>query len=112
MKVCLAIVNNHTAELLYPDRMTAQLAKAVHDKHSALAMETATSDSRKLEPTLENSEEMKSKDISIGHARVPSVYASDSLGGESGPVYRNELEINFAACRATNPSKGKGKRVR
>lgn len=125
MKVCVAVVNNHTAELLSPDRMTARLVKAVIDKkHSAAAMETATSDSRKLKPSLENSEEMKSKDcdyivltmitgssrnatpgdagISIGHARVPSIDASDPLGGESGPVYRNELEINFAVFRAGN----------
>jgi hypothetical protein len=126
MKVCVAIVNNHTAEVLSPDRMTARLTNAVNDKkHSAVAMETVTTDSRKLQPTLENSEEMKSKDcdyivltmvtgssryatpgdagISIGHARVPSVDASDPLGGESGPVYRNELEINFAVFRAGNP---------
>jgi hypothetical protein len=127
MKVCVAVVNNHTAELLFPDRMTARLVKAVNDKkHSAVPMETATSDSRKLQPTLENSEEMKSKDcdyivltmvtgssrhatpsgddgISIGHARVPSIDASDPMGGQSGPVYRNELEINFAVFRAGNP---------
>src|SRR5690348_8158305 len=126
MKICVAVVNNHTAELLSPDRMTARLAKAVNDKkHSAVAMETGTSDSRKLQPSLENSEEMKRKDcdyivltmvtgssrhatpgdtgISIGYARVPSVDASDPLGGESGPVYRNELEINFAVFRAGNP---------
>ena len=41
--------------------------------------------------------------ISIGHARVPSTDASDPLGGQSGPVYRNELEINFAVFRAGNP---------
>ena len=127
MKVCVAVVNNHSAELLSPDRMTSRLVQAVSDKkHSAVPMETATSDSRKLQPTMENSEEMKSKDcdyivltmvtgssrpdmssgdagISIGHARVPSVDASDPLGGQSGPVYRNELEINFAVFRAGNP---------
>jgi hypothetical protein len=37
--------------------------------------------------------------ISIGHARVPSIDASDPMGGESGPVYRRELEINFAVFR-------------
>lgn len=124
IKVCVAVVNNHTAELLSPDRMTARLAKAVSDKkHSAVPMQTATGDSRKLQPTLENSGEMKSKDcdyivltrvtgssrhatpdagISVG-ARVPSIDASDPMGGQSGPVYRNELEINFAVFRAGNP---------
>jgi hypothetical protein len=125
-KVCVAVVNNHTAELLSPDRMTARLVKALSDKkHSAVPMETATSDARNLHPTLENSEEMKSKDcdyilltlvtgssrnaapgdagISIG-ARVPSIDASDPMGGQSGPVYRNELQITFAVFKAGNPS--------
>jgi len=66
----------------------------------------------------ENSEEAKSKDcdymlltqiadpkarpldphspqISIG-GRVPSVDASDPMGGSSGPVYRDNLQISFA----------------
>ena len=126
-KVCVAVINNHTTDLLSPDRMTARLVKAVTDKKvSAVAMDSATGDSKNLNPTLENSEEMKSKDcgyivltmvtgssqhavpstdagISIGHARVPSTDASDPLGGQSGPVYRNELEINFAVFRAGNP---------
>ena len=68
-----------------------------------------TGSSIKLRPTLENSEEMKSKEcaylvltmvtgsskyaglsrdneISIGHARMPSIDASDLMGGQSGPV--------------------------
>ena len=126
-KVCVAVINNHTTELLSPDRMTARLVKAVTDKKlSTVAMDSATGDARNLRPTLENSEEMKGKDcdyivltmvtgsskyggpasdagISIGRARVPSIDASDSMGGSSGPVYRNEVEINFAVFRAGNP---------
>lgn len=121
-KVCVAIVNNQTAELLDQDRMTARLVKALADKKfSALAMDSVTGNSRDLRPTLENSHEMKDKDcdylvltmitgssnynspedreITIGHARVPSVDASDPMGGQSGPVYRNELKINFAVFR-------------
>jgi hypothetical protein len=104
--------------------MTARLVKAVTDKKfSAVAMDSATGDAKNLKPTLENSEEMKGKDceyivltmvtgsskypgpssgagISIGRAQVPSIDASD---GGSKPVYRNELEINFAIFRAGNP---------
>jgi uncharacterized protein GlcG (DUF336 family) len=123
-KVCVAVVNNHTAELLTPDRMTVRLVKAVSDKKlSAVAMDSSTGNSKELRPTLENSQEMKSKEcdyllltmvtgsskragsssdagISIGHARVPSTDASDPMGGQSGPVYRSELEVNFAVFRS------------
>jgi hypothetical protein len=36
--------------------------------------------------------------ISIG-GKVPSVDASDPLGGQSGPQYRENLEVNFAVFR-------------
>jgi hypothetical protein len=36
--------------------------------------------------------------ISIG-GRVPSIDASDPLGGSSGPVYRDNLKIGFALFR-------------
>jgi len=124
-KVCVAIVNNHTAELLDQDHMTARLVKALADKKlSAVAMDSSTGNSRDLRPTLENSQEMKDKEcdymvltmitgsstynspndseITIGHARIPSVDASDPMGGQSGPVYRNELSINFAVFRPGN----------
>ena len=45
---------------------------------------------------------MRGPDIS-GQHRVPSVDASDPMGGQSGPVYGDELEINFALFRAGNP---------
>jgi hypothetical protein len=34
---------------------------------------------------------------------VPSVDASDPLGGQSGPVYRDNLEVNFALFRSGTP---------
>ncbi len=125
-KLCVAVVNNRSPELLDQDRMTARLVKALADKKlSAVTMDSVTGNSKDLRPTLENSQEMKSKEcdylvltmvtkpyprdptsgdaqISIGHARVPSVDASDPMGGQSGPVYRNELNINFAVFRPGN----------
>jgi hypothetical protein len=107
--------------------MTARLVKAVSDKTlSAAAMDSTTGNSKELRPTLENSEEMKDKDcdylvltmvtgssshvnlprdpeVSIGSARVPSIDASDPMGGQSGPVYRDELNINFAVFRSGDP---------
>jgi hypothetical protein len=107
--------------------MTARLVSAVTDKKlSAVPMESATGDAKNLRPTLENAEEMKGKDcdyivltrvtgsskygspssetgISVGRAKVPSIDASDPMGGQSGPVYRNELEINYAVFRAGKP---------
>jgi len=79
---------------------------------------SSTTTDHKLHPTRQNSEEAKSKDcdymlltqiadpktrpldphspqISIG-GRVPSVDASDPMGGSSGPVYRDNLQISFA----------------
>ena len=94
-------------------------------KLTAIEMDSATGDAKQLRPTLENSEEMKrrgcdylvltqvsdpksnpteirSPEISIG-GRVPSTDASDPLEGSSGPVYRDNLEINFAVFRPGNP---------
>jgi hypothetical protein len=42
--------------------------------------------------------EPQSPEISIG-GRVPSVDASDPLGGSSGPVYRENLQVAFALFR-------------
>ena len=125
-KVCVAVVNNHTTQSLDPDRMTARLVRTITDnkkKLTAIGMDSATGDAKQLRPTLENSEEMKSREcdylvltqvsdpkneptelhspeISIG-GRVPSIDASDTLGGR--PVYRDNLEINFAVFRPGNP---------
>jgi hypothetical protein len=114
-KVCVAVVNNHTAELLSPDRMTVRLVKAVSDKKlSVVAMDSATGNSKELRPTLENSQEMKSKECDYllltmvtGSSKrgdspsiVPSTDASDPMGGQSGPVYRSEIEVNFAVFRS------------
>lgn len=123
-KVCVAIVNNQTAEPLDRDRMTVRLVKAIGDKKlSVMAMDSITGNSRDLRPTLENSHEMKDKEcdylvltrvlnpsdhpteirspqISIG-GRAPSTDASDRLGDQS--AYRENLQIDFALFRPRNP---------
>jgi hypothetical protein len=117
--LCVAMVTNLSARSALLDRLTERLAKDLREeKIKALAMESTTTTDAKLHPTRENGEEAKSKDcdymlltqivdpktrplepqspqISIG-GRVPSTDASDPLGGSSGPVYRENLQIGFA----------------
>jgi hypothetical protein len=118
--VCVAVVNNHTAQSLFVERMTERLARSLSgSKVKAVAMDSSTTGDRTLHPTAENGAELKrrecdylvltqvtdpkdhnptelrSPDISIGK-RTPSVDASDQLGGQSGSVYRDNLEVNFA----------------
>src|SRR6266496_2939227 len=84
-------------------------------------MDSATTNDRELHPTIENSGELKKREcdylvlthitdpraspaqtripeISIG-GKVPSVDAGDPLGGSSGPVHRDNLEVGFALFR-------------
>ena len=124
--VCVAVVNNHTTKSLDPERMTGRLVRSITEKNKviAIAMESSTGDAKQLRPTLENSAEVKrrecdyllltqvsdpqndptvlrSPEISIG-GRVPSTDASDPMAGQSGPAYRDNLQINFAVFRAGN----------
>jgi len=118
-KVCVATVSNMSGRSALVDRLTERLSKALRDdKINAMSMDSPTTTDHKLHPTPENGEESKSKEcdyilltqivdpktrpfdpqspqISIG-GRVPSVDASDPLGGSSGPVYRDNLKISFA----------------
>ncbi len=99
--------------------MTERLSKDLRDdKFNAVTMDSSTTTDYKLHPTRENGEEAKSHDcdyilltqiaepkkhpfapqgaqISIG-GKVPSTDASDPLGGSSGPVYRDNLQVSFA----------------
>ena len=117
--VCVATVTNMGARSAFVDRLTERLSKDLHEeKIKALAMESRTTTDAKLHPTQENGEEARSRDcdymlltqivdpktrpfdpqspqISIG-GRVPSTDASDPLGGSSGPVYRENVQISFA----------------
>jgi hypothetical protein len=121
-KVCVAIVANRTTKSLFVERMTERLTRGlVQNKLAAVTMDSATTNDRELHPTIENSGELKVRecdylvlthvtdpkthpaemripDISIG-GKVPSVDASDPLGGSSGPVYRDNLEVGFALFR-------------
>ena len=118
-KVCVAIVTNMSARAALVDRLAERLAKDLReDKINATAMDSTTTTDHKLHPTRENGDEAKSHDcdyilltqivdpktrpldppspqISIG-GKVPSVDASDPLGGSSGPVHRDNLQISFA----------------
>src|SRR5229473_775604 len=118
-KVCLATVSNVSARSALVDRLTERLAKNLKDeKIRAVAMDSNTTTDPKLHPTRENGEEAKARDcdymlltqivdpkahpfdpqspqISVG-GRVPSVDASDPMGGSSGPVHRDNLQVNFA----------------
>jgi hypothetical protein len=120
-KVCLATVSNTSALPALVDRLnlTERVAKDLRaDKINAMTMDSSTTTDRKLHPTRENGEEAKSKDcdymvltrimdpktrpfdpqspqISIA-GKALSVDASDPLGGSSGPVYRDNLQIGFA----------------
>ena len=121
-KVCVATVSNMSARSALVDRLTERLSKGLRDnKVNAISMDSSTTSDRKLHPTRENGEEAKSNEceymlltqivdpkahpyepqmpsISIG-GRVPSTDASDPLGGSSGPVYRDNLQINFTLFR-------------
>ena len=117
-KVCVATVSNMSPGPALVDRLTERVSKDLRDdKINAVTMDSTTTADHKLHPTRENGEEAKSKDcdyilltqivdpktrpfdpspqISIG-GKVPSVDASDPLGGSSGPVYRDNLQISFA----------------
>jgi hypothetical protein len=121
-KVCVALVSNMSASSALVDRLTERLSKGLREnKISAITMDSSTTSDRRLHPTRENGEEAKSNEcdymllteiidpkthpyepqmpgISIG-GRVPSIDASDPMGGSSGPVHRDNLQINFALFR-------------
>ncbi len=121
-KVCVALVSNRTTISLFVERMTERLTKSlVQNKLVAVTMDSATTNDRELHPTAANGEELKrlecdyvvltqvtkpkanlteprAPSITIG-GKVPSTDASDPMGGQSGPVYRDNLEIDFALFR-------------
>jgi hypothetical protein len=126
-RVCVALVSNRTTTSLFVERMTERLTKSlVQSKLAAVAMDSATTDDRELRPTLANGEELKRlqcdyvvltqvanpkpnlteprvPSIIIG-GKVPSTDASDPMGGQSGPIHRENLEIDFALFRPGKPS--------
>jgi hypothetical protein len=117
--VCVASVSNLSTRPSMLDRLAERLSSDLReDKIEVLTMESATTTDHKLHPTTENGEEAKSSNcdyilltqildpktvspvpqstqISIG-GKVPSIDASDPLGGSSGPVHRDNVQISFA----------------
>lgn len=116
------MVSNMSTRGALLDRLTERLSKGLRDnKISNLIMDSSSTTDYKLHLTVENGDEAKSKEcdyillsqivdpkahpedphpppISIG-GKVPSIDASDPLGGSSGPVYRDNLQLTFALFR-------------
>jgi hypothetical protein len=121
-KLCVATVGNASTTQAFVERLTERLTRSLkQNKINAVSMDSRTTDKRPLELSTDNGEEAKQKEcdyvllsqirdprqrpfepqppqISIG-GRVPSVEASDPLGGSSGPVYRENLQVFFALFR-------------
>ena len=121
-KVCVAVVANASATPAFVERLTERLSRSLkQNKINAVTMHSVTTDKYPLQLTTDIGEEVKKSEcdyvllsqirdprqhplesqppeISIG-GRVPSVDASDPLGGSSGPVYRENLQLAFALFR-------------
>jgi hypothetical protein len=123
-KLCVAAVSNASSVSADLDRLTERLVKALQRaKTKAVAMDSSSTMSRKLQPSRQNSEEADDKQCGYtlltqivenrahpaappvlrpGGPIVPSVDASDTMGGSSGPVYREEMQISFALFRTSH----------
>ena len=121
-KVCVAGVANASTTAALVERLTERLAQSLkQDKVNVVVMDSRTPEKYPLALSTEIGQEIQEKDcdyallsqirdpkqhpfepqppqISIG-GRVPSVDASDPLGGSSGPVYRDNLEVAVALFR-------------
>jgi uncharacterized protein GlcG (DUF336 family) len=61
--VCVAVVNNHTAQSLFVERMTERLARSLSGSMiKAVAMDSSTTGDRILHPTAENGAELKRRE--------------------------------------------------
>lgn len=125
-RVCVATVGNASAVSVMMERLTSRLTQNLSkSKIDSISMDSPTTLEVKLLPTPDNGEEARSKEcdyilltqirenrshpgqlaapeISIG-GRVPSIDASDPLGGSSGPVYRENMQVNFALFQTGRP---------
>ena len=125
-RVCVATVSNASTVPAMVDRLSERLTKdLVKNKLDSLSLSSSTTLDRELHPTTDNGEEASSKEcdyilltqiydkrpltaqgtehgISVG-SRVPSIDATDPMGGSSGPVYREEMEVKFAVFRPGKP---------
>jgi hypothetical protein len=121
-KVCVATVANASTTSAFVENLTGRLVQNLRQsKVNAVIMDSPTSAEYPLQLSRENGAEVKAKEcdyallaqirdpkqqpfepqppqITIG-GRVPSVDASDPLGGSSGPVHRDNLEVAVALFR-------------
>ena len=121
-KVCVAVVGNASTTSAFVEHLTERLVKSLkQNKVGAVAMDSSTPSRYPLQLSKDNGHESQQKNcdyllltqirdprqhpldprapqISIG-GRVPSVDASDPMGGSSGPVHRDNLEVAFALFR-------------
>ena len=125
-QICVAQVANASAVSADLGRLTERLVKSLKrdKKQDALAMDSSTAMSRRLQPTRENSDEADAKECdyvlltriveSRAHPAmpatmhpsgpvVPNIDASDTRPGSSSePVYREEMQISFALFRVSH----------
>jgi hypothetical protein len=121
-KVCVATVSNASTKPALVERLTERLTTSLRqNKIDAFSLHSATTSKYPLHLSTENWKEAKREEcdylllsqirnprehpldpqppeISIG-GPVPSVDASDPMGGSSGPVYRHNLQLAFALFR-------------
>lgn len=123
-RVCVAMVSNASAVSAPLESLTERLVTNLkRGKTPAIAMDSSTTMSRRLQPGRQNIEEADDKQCGYilltqivenrahpaaaptlhpGGPIVPSVDASDTMGGSSGPVYREEMQISFALFRTSH----------
>ena len=124
-KICVANLANASTVSAFLERLPERLVRNIkRNKLEAVAMDSSTTMQRKLRPTQQNSDEAEDKQCDYTlltqivdtrthpgipqtksprpGASVPSIDATDPLGGQSGPVYREELEIAFALFRPSH----------
>jgi hypothetical protein len=118
----VATVGNASSTSAFVERMTDRLTTSLkQNKINAVTMDSRTTEKYPLALSNDNGEEAQQKEcdyvllsqirdpkqhpfepqppqISIG-GRVPSVDASDPLGGSSGPVHRDNLQVAVALFR-------------
>jgi hypothetical protein len=123
-RVCVAVVANASTTSAAIDSLTERLAQDLkRNKVDVAVMDSSTTMGRVLRPGRQNTDEADRKDCdytlltqiveSRTHpagsqnsprdgAIVPSVDAADTMGGNSGPVYRENVQIAFALYRASH----------
>lgn len=122
-KICVAGVANASTVPADLGRLADRLAAGLkRNKFEAVTMDSGTSMNHRLQPTRDNSDEADAKqcDYTVltrivenrahpaapptaraGGPIVPSIDAADTMGGMSGPVYRERMEIDFALFRSS-----------